>query len=83
MSDKTYINGIWCKEISFNNGGSKINASVKLDKFIEELKTHENNGWVNLEIVKRRNPDEKGNTHYVALNNWKPKNDNSNESDIF
>ena len=36
--EKNYINGMIIKEKSFDNGGSQLKVSVKVDEFIEELK---------------------------------------------
>ena len=33
------------------------------------------NGWVNLTIAKRREPSDKGATHYAYKNEFKPKSD--------
>jgi hypothetical protein len=30
-------------------------------------------GWINLIVSKRKEPDQRGNTHSVRLDTWKPK----------
>jgi hypothetical protein len=61
------------KEVKFSNGGSLIELSIKVDELIESLKSLEHQkGWVNLQIIKRKEPSEKGATHYVSVNTWKP-----------
>jgi hypothetical protein len=73
MSDKKYIKGVYLKEKTFNNGGSLISVSIKVDDFIEAIKAVEQNkGYINLNIEKMRETNERGNTHYVCENTWKP-----------
>jgi hypothetical protein len=75
MSDKKYIKGVYLKEKTFNNGGSLISVSIKVDDFIEAIKAVEQNkGYINLNIEKMRETNERGNTHYVCENTWKPAN---------
>ena len=70
--DKTFINGIFIKEQKFSNGGSILKMSVIADKLIEELSKYKNaSGYVNIDICQKREPDQKGNTHYAVLNEWK------------
>ena len=45
----------------------KCGISIKIDEFITYLKTHDNNGWVNLDMKKS-----KEGKLYVSLNDWKP-----------
>lgn len=35
------------------------------------------NGWVNVVVKERREPSEKGTTHYLEVDNWKPNADAS------
>lgn len=90
MSEKTYVNGIFLKEKTFNNGGSILNASINYVKFMEELQKHVNDkGYVNIQFCKRKSTDDKGNTHYAVLNTYTPNNSNVSvenpeiEDDIF
>lgn len=63
-----YINSVSIKESTY---GLKISAP--LEKLIEELRANASqSGWVNLEIKKRRTPSEKGATHYMQVDDWKP-----------
>lgn len=63
-----YINSVSIKETQY---GLKISAP--LDKLIEELKQNASqSGWVNLEVKKRRTPSEKGATHYLQVDEWRP-----------
>ena len=70
MADKTYINKCWIREKKFDNGGSVLNCGF----YVDELKEHaDENGWVNMTIAERREPSEKGYTHYAYKDDWKPK----------
>jgi|APSaa5957512493_1039668.scaffolds.fasta_scaffold58094_2 hypothetical protein len=73
--EKNYINGMIIKEKSFDNGGSQLKVSVKVDEFIEELKAINDKGWVNLIVSERKVPSDKGVTHYAYEDPWKPKAD--------
>ena len=53
----------------FDNGGSVLNCSFKL----EDIQEMSENGWVNLTIAKRREPSDKGATHYAYKNEFKAK----------
>tara|TARA_R110000824_G_scaffold73004_1_gene186040 strand:- start:2993 stop:3304 length:312 start_codon:yes stop_codon:yes gene_type:complete len=70
--EKNYINGIIIKEKSFDNGGSQLKISVKFDEFFEQLKAINEKGWVNLIVSRRKEPSDKGVTHYAFEDPWKP-----------
>jgi len=72
MEEKKYVNGIVIKEKTFDNGGTQLKMSVKVDDFINELKSLAVNGWANLIINKRKEMSDKGITHYVQVDTWKP-----------
>ena len=71
-TEKKYVNGIVIKEKTFDNGGTQMKVSVKVEDFIAELKAVENNGWANLIINRRKEMSDKGITHYVQVDTWKP-----------
>lgn len=74
MADKTYINGIFLKRKQFDNGGDLINASIKTDDFIAEIKKHTNEkGYCNIVIQNRKEADKNGNNMYVTLDTYQPK----------
>jgi hypothetical protein len=70
--EKNYINGMIIKEKSFDNGGSQLKVSIKVDEFIEQLKAINEKGWVNLVISKRKEPSDKGVTHYAFQDTFIP-----------
>ena len=70
--EKNYINGIIIKEKVFDNGGSQLKISVKVSEFTEQLKAIEEKGWVNLIVSRRKEPSDKGVTHYAFEDPWKP-----------
>tara|TARA_Y100001970_G_C14084224_1_gene776411 strand:- start:212 stop:493 length:282 start_codon:yes stop_codon:yes gene_type:complete len=71
--EKVYINGISIKEHTFGDGNSILKVAIHKDgiKQLEELTNEE--GWVNVDIKSRREVSEKGQTHYMELNTYKPK----------
>lgn len=72
MSETRYLNGILIKERTFDNGGSQMKISIKTEDFINELKDVDNNGWCNLIMNRRQEPSDKGVTHYIKVDTWKP-----------
>ncbi len=69
MSDKTYVGS--GKEITTQFG--KILKMSFSEKDVTTLKDKLNeNGWVNVDILPRREPSERGATHYGVVNEWKP-----------
>ena len=68
---------IYCgtgKEVNFDNGGSIIRVSFSpadLEKI--NLSARSNKGWANINVSKRREVSDKGLTHYVTLNTWRPR----------
>ena len=80
--EKNYINGMIIKEKSFDNGGSQLKLSIKVEEFVEQLKAIEEKGWVNLVISKRKEPSDKGVTHYAFQDTFTPDpNFRSNKTD--
>jgi hypothetical protein len=39
---------------------------------LEKLQSKLDNGWVNAVVKERREPSEKGTTHYLEIDTWKP-----------
>ena len=72
MPEKQYINKCKIVEKTFDDGGSLLNVALNVDELVEIA---EPSGWVNLTIAKRREPSEKGATHYAYRNEFKPKTD--------
>tara|TARA_Y100001963_G_scaffold125511_1_gene177195 strand:- start:477 stop:740 length:264 start_codon:yes stop_codon:yes gene_type:complete len=56
------------KEINTKYGTMMV-ANFKVD----ELQKNSKNGWVSMVISERREPSEKGATHYAYVNDYKPK----------
>jgi hypothetical protein len=68
MADKIFVNGMMFK-LPRDNAPEfvKGSVSVKVDEFIEFAKEHQNNGWVNVDLLIG-----KSGKPYCALNTWKP-----------
>jgi|TARA_B100001173_G_scaffold90270_1_gene77741 hypothetical protein len=52
--------------------GSMLIGNFKVD----ELQANSKNGWVSMVIVERKEPSEKGATHYAYVNDYEPKEEN-------
>ena len=75
MSDKTYINGLFIKSKQ-TTFGEVVSVSINAKTLIEELNKHTNaKGYVNIDLLRRKEADKQGNTHYAVLNEWQPKSD--------
>ena len=72
MADKKYLNGIIIKEKEFDNGGKQLQIKIKVSEFIDELRSVEENDWANLIINRRKQPSDKGVTHYMVVDTWRP-----------
>lgn len=80
LEKKNYLNGAVIKEHTFDNGGTVLKVWVKVDEFSEQLKSIEKNGSANIIIQKRKEPSEKGVTHYIVEDTYKPKDSDQHES---
>ena len=69
-TEKIYIGTGKLKE--FPDGGSILRFSFRAED-LDKLRNHMNNGWVAINISKRREPSEKGATHYATIDMWRPK----------
>ena len=73
--EKKYINGIIIKEKVFDNGGKQLKVSIAISDLIRQLsdiKDRSDSDWANLIIARRREPSDKGVTHYVYQDTWQP-----------
>tara|TARA_R100000742_G_C4225258_1_gene48033 strand:+ start:402 stop:689 length:288 start_codon:yes stop_codon:yes gene_type:complete len=71
-AEKKYVNGVVIKEKTFDNGGTQLKMSIKVEDFIAEIKAIEDKGWANLICSKRKEPSDTGITHYMKVDTWKP-----------
>ena len=74
MTEKIYCGNGKVRMGSGKNGSFSI---LKVSFSPDDLKkmndwANSNNGWVNIDITKRLAPSDKGVTHTVALDTWKP-----------
>jgi len=73
------VNGMIIKKAHENAPSFvKCSISIKVEEFITYLKTHDNNGWVNLDMKKS-----KDGKLYVSLNDWKPAGQQNNGGGDF
>lgn len=72
QQQKVYVNGMFIKTQK-TNFGDIIKLSVKADDVIQFLKDNQSNGWVSIDLLQKKQVDDKGRTHTAVLNNWVPK----------
>lgn len=73
--EKKYINGIIIKEKVFDNGGKQLKVSIAISELIKQLsdiKDKSDSDWANLIVARRREPSDKGVTHYAYQDTWQP-----------
>lgn len=72
---KIFMNGIFVREKTFENGGSILNVDIiNVDEFSKQLQKQSNgDGKITLEIKSRREKAENGLTHYVEVSQFVPK----------
>jgi len=75
-------NKVWAEGISIKSKqlsfGTILTVGVNAEKFIAFLTKNKNEkGYVNLDIVERKELGKFGETHNCSLNNWKPTGQNS------
>lgn len=74
--DKVFTQGMIIKTVETKYGEIK-KLSFKVDEFKGFLDTHDNNGWVNIDLLKNREWKE-----YSILNEWKKEEKEAPSSDI-
>ena len=73
MSDNKYFGN--CKAVTFNVNGekrSKLRVGLNRDHLNEMLSLCNERGWLNLDIIKRQQPSQYGDTHSIKHDNWQP-----------
>lgn len=71
------VDGMFCDEHVFDDGGIVTKLSFNVRKFTEFLNTHANEkGYVNIDVTK----SQKSGKPYGKLNQWKPRNDGNQQS---
>lgn len=76
VAPKIYVDGLFLREQKFPDGGSRLKVSVLVEKFAKFVKEHKKvDGFLNFDIVAKREPTDKY-THYGVLDTWqKPNSD--------
>jgi len=71
MNEKFYLK-CRAKEKIFENGGSVLNVAIKSEELIEFVRKHTNEtGYLHLNISKRKEIGQYGDTHSISLYTWK------------
>lgn len=71
-NEKVYANGVFFKQVE-TSFGNIIKASISVEDFKQFLDDNADNGWVNIDILERKEVSDKGHSHYGVLNTFKPK----------
>ena len=70
---KTYVPKSGAKKIEFQTGGSLMKLNFHAETLIDFIKANANErGYINLCVTARRQPSERGDTHCIWLDTWKP-----------
>tara|TARA_R100001509_G_scaffold138599_1_gene92817 strand:- start:150 stop:419 length:270 start_codon:yes stop_codon:yes gene_type:complete len=64
--DKVYLPS------SIKNIETKFGGMIVANFKVEELQANSKNGWVSMVIAERKEPSEKGATHYAYVNDYEP-----------
>jgi hypothetical protein len=68
--EKKYVQGIYPKEVQ-TKYSPIMKISAKTEDLIKSLRENTNeSGWCNFDLVTRKEPDKKGNTHYALFSNY-------------
>lgn len=70
MSEKIYIGG--AKEKVWQDGNSSFSISFSEKDLALLLANKNERGYVNLKMVKRREPSKYGQTHSIVIDDWEP-----------
>jgi len=81
--EKNYLDGFIIKEFIFpNTGNSILKIGVKVDDFIDNLNKIKNEkGWANVVITERKEVSDKGITHSIYEDDFKPEPQESKNSE--
>jgi len=65
---------------SIKNIETKFGSMMVANFKVEDLQSNAKNGWVSMVIAERREPSEKGATHYAYVNDYEPQQKQENTS---
>lgn len=71
QKQKVYVNGMFIKTQN-TAYGEIIKLSCKVEDVVKFLQEHQNNGWIDIDFLRKKEIDEKGRSHTAVLNDWKP-----------
>ena len=71
MTEKIWLK-CSAKEKIFANGGSVLNIGIKAEDLTQFIEAHTNErGYLNVNIIKRNEVGQYGDTHSISLDTWK------------
>jgi len=68
---------------SIKNIETKYGTMMVANFKVDELQANSKNGWVSMVISERREPSEKGATHYAYVNDYEPQQNNDEPKKSF
>lgn len=69
-----YVPGVFIREATFPNGGTIMNISFHAGELIDYVKKNANaKGRLNVKVLKRKAEGKYGETHYMKLDTFVPK----------
>ena len=72
-SPPIYVPRSSAKEIHFDSGRSMLKLSFRSEDLLAFVKLHTNaKGYINLNVSKRREVGQYGDTHSIVLDTWQP-----------
>ncbi len=71
QKQRVYVNGMFIKTQK-TNYGDIIKLSCKVEDVVAFLQQNSNNGWVDIDLLQKKELDAKGRSHTAVLNDWKP-----------
>ena len=76
MADKIYCGSGKVIETKY---GKMLKLSFR-EEDIDILRQNLDNGWVNVNVGKKKSPEDGKSTHYLTIDTWKPERSNTNGS---
>ena len=71
-TDKVFAEGLSAKEV-VTKFGSILKLNIKVEDFVKFLEDNQSNGWVNIDLLEKKDKVEGKPTHYGVLNTFAPK----------
>lgn len=77
MSNRIYCGNAMMKETPW---GERLRIAMTTSD-LQTLQKYLSDGWVHIDVNERKQPSEKGYTHYLTVDTWRPASDTPQTSD--